>query len=211
MDIFFIYISFFIPFLSFPSGHPISYPHPLPPAPIMVLPYPPSHLLMPLCPRILLQWVIDPWQDQEPLLPLISKRVILCYMCSWSNDPLHLCSLVGRLVPGNSGRSGWLILLYFLWGCLHLLQSFLQLHWGPHAQSNGSLNTKRNQIISHWFYRDNSVFKSISCFSRGINFNLQDLQGSSQSSVTPFSRISDALFWPLQTTGPSMSHRQTHR
>ena len=35
--------------------------------------------------------------------------------------------LVGSLVPGSSGRSGWLILLFFLCGCkpLQLLQSFL--------------------------------------------------------------------------------------
>jgi hypothetical protein len=26
-------------------------------------------------------------------------------------------SLVGSLVPGSSGGSGWLILLFFLWGC----------------------------------------------------------------------------------------------
>jgi hypothetical protein len=28
-----------------------------------------------------------------------------------------MCSLVGGLVPGNSGGSGWLV-LFFLWSCL---------------------------------------------------------------------------------------------
>jgi hypothetical protein len=49
-------------------------------------------------------------------------------------------SLVGGLVPGSFGeRSGWFILLFFLWGCkpLRLLQSFSwHLHWGPCSQSN---------------------------------------------------------------------------
>jgi hypothetical protein len=36
-------------------------------------------------------------------------------------------SLVSGLVPGSSERSGWLILLFFLWGCnpLQLLMSFI--------------------------------------------------------------------------------------
>jgi hypothetical protein len=44
--------------------------------------------------------------------------------------------------PWELWGSGWLILLFFLWGCkpLQLRQSFLWLlHWGPHAQSNGWL------------------------------------------------------------------------
>jgi hypothetical protein len=48
-----------------------------------------------------------------------------------------LYSLVGGLVPGNSGSSGWLIFLFFLWDWkpTQLLQSFLQLlHCRPGAQ-----------------------------------------------------------------------------
>ena len=30
---------------------------------------------------------------------------------------LNVYSLVGGLVPGIPGGSGWLILLFFLWGC----------------------------------------------------------------------------------------------
>jgi hypothetical protein len=38
-------------------------------------------------------------------------KIIPCYICSWS----HVYSLVDDLVPGSSGGSGWLILLFFLW------------------------------------------------------------------------------------------------
>jgi hypothetical protein len=57
---------------------------------------------------------------------LIPDKAILCYICGWSHGYLHVYSLVGGLVPGRSGGSGWLILLFFLWGCkpLQLLQSF---------------------------------------------------------------------------------------
>jgi hypothetical protein len=69
---------------------------------------------------------IKPSQDQGSLLPLISDKAILCYMCCWSHGSLHVYSLVCGLVPGDSGGSDWLILLFFLWGCklLQLLQSF---------------------------------------------------------------------------------------
>jgi hypothetical protein len=42
---------------------------------------------------------------------------ILCYICGWSHGSLHVYSLVGGFVPGNSGGTGWFILLFFLWGC----------------------------------------------------------------------------------------------
>ena len=35
----------------------------------------------------------------------------------WSHGFLHVYSLIGGLVPGSSRVSGWLILLFFLWGC----------------------------------------------------------------------------------------------
>jgi hypothetical protein len=61
-----------------------------------------------------------------PLLPLMFSKAILCYICGWSHGPLHVYSLVGGLVPGNSGGFGWLMLLFFLWGCkpIQLLLSF---------------------------------------------------------------------------------------
>lgn len=59
-------------------------------------------------------------------LPLQANKAILCYMCSWSHGSLHVYSWVGSLVPGSSVVSGWLILLFFLWGSktLLLLHSF---------------------------------------------------------------------------------------
>ena len=85
-------------------------------------PLPPHHHGIPQ------HWRIEPSRDQGPLLPLIPDKAILCYICSWSHESLHAYSLVGSLVPGSSEGSGWLILLFFLWGCrppLQLLQSFL--------------------------------------------------------------------------------------
>jgi hypothetical protein len=63
---------------------------------------------------------------------LMSHKAILCYICCWSLESLHVYSLVGGLVPGSSGDTGWFILLFLLWGCkpLQLLGSFLWLlHW----------------------------------------------------------------------------------
>ena len=62
-------------------------------------------LLHPLplhCSSIPLCWGIKPPQDQGPPLPLISDKVILCYIYSWSHGPIHIYSLVGGLVPGSS-------------------------------------------------------------------------------------------------------------
>jgi hypothetical protein len=47
------------------------------------------------------------------------NKAILCYICSWSHESLHVYSLVGGLVPGSSegvGGSSWLI-FFFLRGC----------------------------------------------------------------------------------------------
>ena len=62
-----------------------------------------------------------------PLLPLMSIKAILCYICGWSHGSLQVYCLVGGLVPGRSGGTGWFILLFLLWGCkgLQLLGSFL--------------------------------------------------------------------------------------
>jgi hypothetical protein len=55
-------------------------------------------------------------------------KAILCYIFSWT----HVYSFVDSLVPGNSEGSGWLVLLFFPWGCksLQLLQSLLSLSIG---------------------------------------------------------------------------------
>jgi hypothetical protein len=141
LHIIFIYISNCIPF----PAPPTEMPYPIPPSPCFYEGvHPPTHSCLPTLHSvgILLHWGIEPSQDQRPLLPLIPDKAILCYICGWSHGSLHTYSLFGSLVPGNSGRSGWLILLFFLWGCkpLQLLQYFLYLlhwgpHWGPHVQS----------------------------------------------------------------------------
>ena len=81
---------------------PLSPPHTHHPIPLSSLPppTPDSH-----CSGIRLQWGIKPPQDQGPPLPLMPDKAILCYICSWSNGCLHVYTLVGSLVPGNSGRS----------------------------------------------------------------------------------------------------------
>ena len=82
---------------------------------ISPLPCSPTHLLLLSYPGISIHWVIEPSQEQGPLLPLMSNKAILCYIYSWSHESHHVCSLVGGLVPESSKGSGWLILLFFLW------------------------------------------------------------------------------------------------
>ena len=112
LDIFFTYISNVIPFPGFPSKNTLSH------APSLCfyegIPLP-SHLLLPPHPGITPQWGIKLSQEQGPLLQMMSDKVIFCYICSWSHGSLHVFSLVGGLVPGSYGESGWLILLLFLW------------------------------------------------------------------------------------------------
>ena len=68
------------------------------------------------CCGIPLHWNIEPSPDQRPLLPLMTDKAILCYICGWSHGSLHVYSLVGGLVPESSGGTGWFILLFLLWG-----------------------------------------------------------------------------------------------
>jgi hypothetical protein len=67
--------------------------------------------------------VHSPLPHKGPLLPLMHDKAILCNICSWS----HVYSFVDGLVPESSWGTGWLLLLFFLWGCkpLQLLQFFL--------------------------------------------------------------------------------------
>ena len=60
-------------------------------------------------------------QDQAPLLSLMSHKAIMCYKCGWSHGFLNVYSLVGGIVIGSSGVSGWLISLC---GC-KILNSFI--------------------------------------------------------------------------------------
>jgi hypothetical protein len=116
---FFLFLSFFGYFLYL---HFKCYPLFCPPQPTIPSPIPcfyegvppPTHLLPPQCPGIPLHWGIKPSQDQGALLPLMPNKTILCYVCGWSHGSLHVYSLVGGLVPESSGRSGWLMLFFFL-------------------------------------------------------------------------------------------------
>jgi hypothetical protein len=56
----------------------------------------------------------------------MTHKAILCYICSWNHGSLHVSSLVGGLVPGSSGGTGWFILLFLLLGCkpVQILGSF---------------------------------------------------------------------------------------
>ena len=85
----------------------------IPPFPVTPPQNPPSHisLLSPLClykdalllshplvthhSRIPLNWGIKSPLDQGSPLLLISDKVILCYMCIWSNGSLPPCTLLG--------------------------------------------------------------------------------------------------------------------
>ena len=101
---------------------PLKIPYPISPSPCS-----PTQPLQLPCPGILLHRGIEPSQNQGPLIPLMTNKAILCYICGWSHGFLHVYSLVGGLVPGSSGGTSWFILLFLLGGCklLQLLRSFL--------------------------------------------------------------------------------------
>jgi hypothetical protein len=110
------------------------------PYPVYPTPCSPTHLLPLPCPGIPLQCGFKPSQDQIPLLPLISYKAILCYICGWRHGFLYVYSLIGGLFPGSFGETGWFILLFHWWGWkpLQILGSFLKLlHLTPCVQSNG--------------------------------------------------------------------------
>jgi hypothetical protein len=68
----------------------------------------PTHSLPLPGPGTPLHWGIEPSQDQGPLLPLMTNKATLSYICSWSHESLYVYSLVGGLVPGSSGGY-WLV------------------------------------------------------------------------------------------------------
>jgi len=105
-------LAFFV--LTFKMLSPFSFPlsHASSPASVRILP--PTHS-SPHHPGITLHWGIKPSQDQRLLLLLMPDNAILYYIHCWSHEALQVNSLVGGLVPGSSGESSWLILLFFLW------------------------------------------------------------------------------------------------
>ena len=96
LDVFFTYIASFIPFPHFPSEIPLSHPYSCSLTHPLLLPYP----------NIPLHWVIEPSQDQETLLSLMSHKAFLCYICGWRHGSLHVYPLAGGLVPESSGGTG---------------------------------------------------------------------------------------------------------
>ena len=124
---YFIGYSLYLHFKCYLLPPPFSLPFPLP---LHLFPWrcslsqPPSPVQ---CLGILLHWENVPSLDQSPLLPLMSDNAVLCYICNWSYESLHVCSLAGVLVPGSFGGSDWLMMLFFPWGCksFQLLQSFV--------------------------------------------------------------------------------------
>jgi hypothetical protein len=99
-----------------PSQFPLRNPLTLSPASMTVLPHLPtlsclSILTFPYPGRLHRTKGSPP---RNPLLYIQLEPLVL---------PVY--SLVGGLVPGSFGESGWLVLLFFLWSCrlLQLLQS----------------------------------------------------------------------------------------
>ena len=119
LHIFYIFISNIMPFPDFPSKNSL-----YPPSPCL-----PNYPLQLLGPGIALHWDIKPLQDQEPILPLMTNKAILCNICNRSHGSLHVYSLVGGLVSVSSRVTGLFIFFFLLWGCkpLQLLVSFLYL------------------------------------------------------------------------------------
>ena len=144
LDIFFIYLSNFIPFPDFLSETLLfHYPSPCSG----------THTILLTCCAIPLHLGIQPPQGQGPLLPLLTDKATLYYIFSWCHESLHVFSLVGSLVHGIYGDTGCFILLFLLWGCklLQLLWSFLLvLHWGPCAQSIAWLRASTSIFDRHW-------------------------------------------------------------
>jgi hypothetical protein len=73
------------------SASPLEMPYPIPSIPgFYEGATPTTHPLQLSCPQIPLHWVIEPSQDQGPLLPLMPERAIFCYICGWSYASLHV-------------------------------------------------------------------------------------------------------------------------
>jgi hypothetical protein len=144
-DIFFIFHFKCYPFFSIPSRNSLYHP----PSPCFY-----EDATIPLSP---------PWHsptpgqqtfhDQGPLLPLMSNRAILWYICSWTHEMLHKYSLVGGLVPESSKESGWLILLFFLWVAnpFSSISPFYNSSIRDHRdQSNGWLVASISVFVRLW-------------------------------------------------------------
>ena len=118
---YFIYLHFQCYPLSWFSLHNPPIPFPLHSASMRMLLHPSTHSCLTsltLVHQAFTEPGASPLIDARKGNPLLHKQ-----LDPW---PLHVYSMVPSLVPGSSGGSGWLIVLFFLWGCKHLLllQSF---------------------------------------------------------------------------------------
>jgi len=140
-----MYISNVIPFSGFPSISPLSYTPP--PYSMRVFPHPSAHPFPPPHPDISLHWGVEPWQDQELLLPLIPNKAILWYICSWSHGSVHVYSLDSGLVLGP--LVGWYCCSN---GVANLFSSFSPFSppLGSPAQSNGWLWASAPVFVRLW-------------------------------------------------------------
>ena len=122
LDIFFIYISNVIPFPGLPPSRKPSIPSSFP-----LLQWGCSSTLTPTPPpRPILGHLLSLHRTKD-----LSSHYCLTRPSSATYAPRamgsSMCTLVGVLVPRNSGDTGLFILLFLLWGCkrIQLLGSFL--------------------------------------------------------------------------------------
>ena len=88
-------------------------PYPIPPPhdSMRVFPYPPTPASLPWYSPTLGHPAFTGPRASPPIPEVaIPDRAVLCYTCSWSHGSLCVYSLVGDLVLGRSGVSGWLVL-----------------------------------------------------------------------------------------------------
>jgi hypothetical protein len=96
----------------------------LPPLPFFYMSTPPpTHPLLPHWSSIPLPWVIKPPLDQGFSLWVMPDKAILCYISSCSHR-YPLCIFVWWFTPSELSGFGWLILLFFLWGCKNISKTF---------------------------------------------------------------------------------------
>ena len=86
-----------------------------------------THPLWPHCTSIPLHWGTSLHRTKGYASQWCSKRQSSATYVAAAMGPCRYTLWLFFLVSGNYGGHGWLILLFFLWGCnhLHLLQSFI--------------------------------------------------------------------------------------
>jgi hypothetical protein len=96
----------------------------------------PIHPLPPHHPSIPLHWGIEPSQDQGPPSPLTPDKAILCYICCWSHESVHIYSRWWFSTWKYSVGYGCLMFLFFLWGCKPLQRFSERKKWLSNTMIN---------------------------------------------------------------------------